>query len=152
MAGSRTLIILLSWSGDRETHDHFSALSKLCHWNQRKVWRAISLVSNSTMERDSAGAAQREPFVPISQMSIKCLKWWTNFEIHCNKFILFQDWQVLPHLLPDSLLHIQHHLLACFYTLDQLYTTSLYFRGQKIIVTTKVCFLFTVLHLLFSQL
>ena len=147
MAGSRTLIILLSWSGDRERLFRGCAIEikwwsdVQLAWYQIAQWRGTALVR-----------LKGKTFVPISQMSIKCPKWWTNFEIHCNKIILFQDWQVLPHLLPDSLLHIQHHLLACFYTLDQLYTTSLYFRGQKIIVTTKVCFLFTVLHLLFSQL
>ena len=135
-----------------ETHNHFSALWKLCHWNQRKVWRAISLVSSSTMERDSGGAAQSEDLCPNLSNVYKVsqqMKLVLRFTV---KNILFQDWQVLPHLLPDSLLHIQHHLLACFYTLDQLYTTYC-ISGDKIItVTTKVCLLFKVLHLLFSPL
>ena len=150
---ARGLWLFCSRGVETERHTTTSLLFKSCAieikgwsdvqlaWYQIAQWRGTALVR-----------LKGKTFVPISQMSIKCPKWWTNFEIHCNKIILFQDWQVLPHLLPDSLLHIQHHLLACFYTLDQLYTTSLYFRGQKIIVTTKVCFLFTVLHLLFSQL
>ena len=35
-----------------------------------------------------------------------------------SKFFL-QDRQVLPDLLPNSILHLQHHLLACFYSLEE---------------------------------
>ena len=35
-----------------------------------------------------------------------------------SKFYL-QDRQVLPDLLPNSILHLQHHLLACFYSVEE---------------------------------